>query len=48
MLARGHQLGEGYGELKRSTFRIGHMGDHTEVTLAQMLSIADDVIRELS
>jgi len=48
MRERGHQLGEGYGDLKRSTFRIGHMGDHPEAELSAMLQIADDVIRELA
>jgi len=44
---RGHELGDGYGELKGKTFRIGHMGDHTETGLAAMLAIADDVIAGL-
>lgn len=44
---RGHELGDGYGELKGKTFRIGHMGDHDETGLAAMLAIADDVIAGL-
>jgi aspartate aminotransferase-like enzyme len=44
---RGHELGDGYGELKGKTFRIGHMGDHDESGLAAMLAIADDVIAGL-
>ncbi len=44
MKAKGHELGNGYGDLKDKTFRIGHMGDHTEARLAEMLQIADDVI----
>jgi aspartate aminotransferase-like enzyme len=47
MQQRGHELGDGYGELKGQTFRIGHMGDHTESELAAMLAIADDVIAGL-
>jgi len=31
--ARGIQLGGGYGKLGDTTFRIGHMGDHTVATL---------------
>jgi aspartate aminotransferase-like enzyme len=27
--ARGYTVGSGYGKLKASTFRVGHMGDHT-------------------
>ncbi len=47
MKARGHEVGNGYGDLKDKTFRIGHMGDHTESRLSEMLAIADDVIAGL-
>jgi len=47
MKQRGHELGDGYGELKGKTFRIGHMGDHQETGLAAMLAVADDVIAGL-
>lgn len=47
MKERGHVLGDGYGELKGKTFRIGHMGDHTESALSAMLALADDVIAGL-
>ena len=47
MKQRGHELGDGYGELRNRTFRIGHMGDHSETELAAMLAIADDVIAGL-
>lgn len=42
--AKGHQIGDGYGDLKGKTFRIGHMGDHTEESLAELLAFADDAI----
>ncbi|HLA14069.1 MAG TPA: alanine--glyoxylate aminotransferase family protein [Gemmatimonadaceae bacterium] len=35
---RGIVVGNGYGKIKSSTFRIGHMGDHTSDTLEQCLS----------
>ncbi len=35
--ARGIVLGGGYGKLKNSTFRIGHMGDHTAETVQRCL-----------
>lgn len=38
---RGHTIGNGYGDLKGVTFRIGHMGDHTEADLQQLLQAAD-------
>ncbi len=45
--ARGHEIGGGYGDLKGSTFRIGHMGDHTEEGLASLLAAADEVLAGL-
>jgi len=41
---RGHEIGNGYGALKGETFRIGHMGDHTEEGLERLLAAADDVL----
>jgi len=41
---RGHQIGNGYGSLKGETFRIGHMGDHTDEGLAQLLQAADEAL----
>ncbi|MCA8942026.1 MAG: alanine--glyoxylate aminotransferase family protein, partial [Planctomycetes bacterium] len=35
--AAGFTLGRGYGELKATTFRIGHMGDHTVARLRALL-----------
>jgi len=43
---RGFQIGNGYGDLKDKTFRIGHMGDHDEHGLEDLLSAADDAIAE--
>ncbi len=44
---RGFVIGGGYGQLKSSTFRIGHMGDHTPDRLALCLDATADTIREL-
>jgi len=41
---RGHEIGNGYGDLKGKTFRIGHMGDHTEAGLLEMLALASEVV----
>ena len=41
---RGHQLSNGYGKLKDKTFRIGHMGDHLESDLADMLGHLSEAI----
>jgi aspartate aminotransferase-like enzyme len=44
---RGYTLAAGYGKLKPSTIRIGHMGDHTLAELEALLSVLDEVIDEL-
>lgn len=41
---RGHTISNGYGDLKDISFRIGHMGDHSEADLANLLAAADEVI----
>ena len=42
--ARGYVIGDGYGKLKGSTFRIGHMGDHTLETLEGCLAACAEVL----
>lgn len=42
---RGITVGSGYGKLKSSTFRIGHMGDHTLETLERCLSACASALR---
>ena len=38
-------VGNGYGKMKSSTFRIGHMGDHTVLTLDRCLTACGSVLR---
>ena len=38
------QISNGYGPLKGETFRIGHMGDHTEAGLEALLGAMDEVL----
>jgi aspartate aminotransferase-like enzyme len=38
-------VGNGYGKLKSTTFRIGHMGDHTVETIQRCLSACSTVLR---
>ena len=45
MADRGWVIGGGYGKLKESTIRIGHMGDHTVAELDGLLDVLGDVIR---
>ena len=42
--ARGFVIATGYGKLKDSTFRIGHMGDHTVEELDELLSVLEDIL----
>ncbi len=42
---RGIVVGSGYGKLKSSTFRIGHMGDHTVESLERCLAACSSVLR---
>jgi aspartate aminotransferase-like enzyme len=42
---KGIIVGSGYGKLKSSTFRIGHMGDHTLETLERCLSACSSLLR---
>lgn len=45
MRERGWVIGGGYGKLKPTTFRIGHMGDHTVEGLSAMLDVLTEVVR---
>lgn len=44
MRQRGFVIGAGYGVMKDSTIRIGHMGDHTVAELNQLLEVLSDVV----
>jgi len=44
MRSRGWVIGDGYGRLKDSTFRIGHMGDHTVDELNVLLDQLKEVL----
>jgi len=35
----GWTIGAGYGSLKESTIRIGHMGDHSVAALDELLAL---------
>lgn len=45
MLERGWVLGGGYGKMKPSSFRIGHMGDHTLDEVNQLLDDLAEVVK---
>src|SRR6202521_1784987 len=42
---QGFVVGNGYGKLRSSTFRIGHMGDHTVESLERCLAACSSVLR---
>lgn len=45
---RGFVIGAGYGKLRETTFRIGHMGDHTPDRLALCLDACEDALGALA
>jgi aspartate aminotransferase-like enzyme len=45
---RGYVIGGGYGKLKPTTIRIGHMGDHTMDELNELLGVLEEVLRSLA
>ena len=42
--ARGYTISSGYGKLKDSSIRIGHMGDHTVAELDALLAELEEVL----
>jgi len=44
---RGYAIGGGYGRLKETTFRIGHMGDHTVAEVTALLAAMDEALGEV-
>lgn len=44
VLARGWLVGGGYGKLKETTFRVGHMGEHTLQELTGLLAVLEEVV----
>jgi predicted phosphoserine aminotransferase len=45
MAEKGWVIGGGYGKMKPSSFRIGHMGDHTLDELEELLADLSEVVR---
>lgn len=43
---RGYTIGAGYGKLKETTIRIGHMGDHTVAELDRLLVVLEEVLTQ--
>ncbi|MDH5805667.1 MAG: alanine--glyoxylate aminotransferase family protein [Gemmatimonadota bacterium] len=41
---RGWTIASGYGDLKTSTIRLGHMGDHTVEELNSLLAVLEEVL----
>jgi aspartate aminotransferase-like enzyme len=48
VLVRGYTLGGGYGQLRDTTVRIGHMGDHSLEGLKRCLHACETAIAELA
>lgn len=48
MREKGYELAKGYGDFKKTTFRIGHMGYMPREYIEEMLSELEKVLKELS
>jgi aspartate aminotransferase-like enzyme len=46
--ARGYTVGSGYGKLRDTTIRIGHMGDHSIDGVRRCLHVCEAVITEMA
>jgi aspartate aminotransferase-like enzyme len=44
---RGFTIGNGYGKNRETTFRIGHMGDHSPARLEECLQVCEEAISSL-
>lgn len=47
LAAKGYTVGGGYGSWKKSTFRIGHMGEVLEDDLERLFGVLDETLEEL-
>jgi aspartate aminotransferase-like enzyme len=45
--SHGYVVAPGYGKLKPTMIRIGHMGDHTVRELVSLLDVLTDVLKEV-
>jgi len=48
MAGRGYVIGTGYGKMKETAVRIGHMGDHTVEELDRVLDALEETLTELT
>jgi aspartate aminotransferase-like enzyme len=48
MARRGYVIGGGYGAVKETTVRIGHMGDHTVDTLDGCLAVCREALEDVA
>jgi len=44
---KGYEISPGYGKVKDSTFRIGHMGDLTTSHIKELIDVMDAVLEEM-
>ncbi len=45
--SKGYEISNGYGDVKQTTFRIGHMGDLTPARISELLSVMDATLEEI-
>jgi aspartate aminotransferase-like enzyme len=44
--AKGYEISNGYGDVKQTTFRIGHMGDTTPSMIKELIKVMDETLEE--
>jgi aspartate aminotransferase-like enzyme len=45
--ARGYEISNGYGDIKDTTFRVGHMGDLTVPEIRNLLNNMDEILEAM-
>ncbi len=45
--SKGYEISNGYGDVKSSTFRIGHMGDLTPSRVKELLTVMKETLEEM-
>ncbi|MEX2684960.1 MAG: hypothetical protein Q6373_025520 [Candidatus Sigynarchaeota archaeon] len=44
---KGYRIVAGYGQFKKVSFRIGHMGDLQEADMKDLFAVMDETLKEI-
>lgn len=45
--SRGYEISNGYGDIKKQTFRVGTMGDLTPADIRSLIGVMDEALEEV-